>query len=220
MLKGKKNPSEVRNVLPNGESKFLRPMPGSARMYPETDLPLLRISREMINHAKKTLPRLISESREELRKKGLSEEYIQMLFKQGKLELFKELSSLTNKPNLIAKIILVFPREIASRKKLSLEKIEKILEDNYGSVLNLLAKRKIKETNIKQILENLVDGKSLSEASKFEKVDLHAIEEQIHKIIKGKPGLSEKAYMGLVMKELKGKISGKEAMDVIRKLMK
>ena len=36
--------SEVRNALPNGETEFLRPMPGAARMYPETDVPLLKIS--------------------------------------------------------------------------------------------------------------------------------------------------------------------------------
>jgi glutamyl-tRNA(Gln) amidotransferase subunit E len=35
--------SEVRKVLTDGETEFLRPMPGSARMYPETDLPLLKL---------------------------------------------------------------------------------------------------------------------------------------------------------------------------------
>ena len=37
------------------------------------------------------------------------------------------------------------------------------------------------------------------------------------KIIKAKPGLSEKAYMGLVMKEFKRKISGRDAMEIIKK---
>ena len=39
-------------------------------------------------------------------------------------------------------------------------------------------------------------------------------------IIKEKPGLNANAYMGLVMQEFKGKISGKEAMEIIQKLLK
>ena len=38
------------------------------------------------------------------------------------------------------------------------------------------------------------------------------------KIIKQKPGLNANAYMGLVMKEFKGKVDGKSAMDIINKL--
>ena len=38
-------------------------------------------------------------------------------------------------------------------------------------------------------------------------------------LIREKPGLSENAYMGLVMKELKGQINGKEAMALIKKFM-
>ena len=43
---------------------------------------------------------------------------------------------------------------------------------------------------------------------------------RIHKIIREKPGLSENAYMGLVMREFKGKISGKEAIEIIKKYVK
>src|SRR3989338_8030110 len=44
---GKPAPTEVRNALPDCSSEFIRPMPGADRMYPETDLPLLKISREI-----------------------------------------------------------------------------------------------------------------------------------------------------------------------------
>jgi len=72
---------EVRNALPSGESEFLRPIPGSARMYPETDLPLLRISRQLVNEAKASLPKLRSQVKKELIKIGLREDEIQILLK-------------------------------------------------------------------------------------------------------------------------------------------
>ncbi|MGI6494067.1 MAG: hypothetical protein ACOX10_04470 [Candidatus Methanomethylophilaceae archaeon] len=32
-------PEETRDPLPDGTSKYSRPLPGAARMYPETDVP-------------------------------------------------------------------------------------------------------------------------------------------------------------------------------------
>ena len=219
--KGKKNISEVRNSLPDGTTEFLRPIPGSARMYPETDLPLLKISRESINEAKKTLPKIKTDVEGELKKEGLSQEMIKLLFKQNKLEEFKELVKIVNMPNLIAKVLLIFPKEISSHKKISLKKVEETLNiDILVFVLESLRDKKISEQQIKNVLERILDGSNLEEAIKFEKEDLRNVEEKIIKILKEKPGLSEKAYMGLVMKEFKGKISGKDAIEIIKKHMK
>ena len=69
-------------------------------------------------------------------------------------------------------------------------------------------------------MNKLVEGVNLEDALKIEKKDAGDIEEKILKIIKSKPGLSVNAYMGLVMKEFKGAIDGKEAMKVIGKFVK
>ena len=55
---------------------------------------------------------------------------------------------------------------------------------------------------------------------KIRKEDLHGMEGEIMKLIKEKPGLSVNAYMGLIMKEFKGKISGKEVSEIIKKYVK
>jgi len=215
--KGEKVESEVRAPLPDGSTKFLRPMPGAARMYPETDLPLLKIHRNLINEAKRDLPKLRKDIAKELEKLGLNQEMIKLLFKQNKLEEFKVLLKIINKPHLIAKIILIYPKEIAKREKKSLEKVESILEDSFESVLQDVKKGKISESHVKHVLEKIVRGEDLEV---FTEEDIHAIEEKIMKVIKEKPGLSDKAYMGLIMKEFKGKIGGREAMEIIQKHVK
>lgn len=222
LVKSKKNfEPEVRKVLGDATSEFLRPMPGSARMYPETDLPLLKISRNMINDAKKTLPKMRKEVERELKEKGLNSEMIKLLMKQGKLEEFKELVLIVDKPALVAKVLLVFPKQIAKHMKISLDKIDEILNsDVLAFVLESLKKGKISEPQVYEVLEKIVEGVEVKEAVKFEKQDTSIIEEKIMKIIKEKPGLSEKAYMGLVMKEFKGRIDGKTASEIIQKLMK
>jgi len=222
LIKAKKKlEPEVRNSLPDGKTEFLRPLPGAARMYPETDLPLLKISRNFINEVKKSLPKLRSEIEKELKSKGLNQEMIGLLFRQNKLEEFRELLKIVDKPQLISKILLIFPKEIASHGKIPITKINKILnKDILAQIIEALKKKKISEAQVKQVLERVVKGENLKEAFKFEKEDTNIIEEKIMKIIKEKPGLSLKAYMGLIMKEFKGRISGKEAMEIIGKFVK
>jgi len=209
-----KSVAEVRAVNPDGSSRFLRPLPGAARMYPETDLPLLKISRQMIDGAKKTLPSL---KEVETKVEGLNQEMAALLLKRNKIEEFKEFMHIIKNPKLIAKILLLYPPEIATKEKKTLEQIEKILNrDILANVLEDVNKKKIHEGEVKHLLERIVKG----ESSKIEKIDESEIEEKIMKIIKEKPGLSENAYMGLVMKEFHGKVSGKEASEMIRKHLK
>ena len=212
--------SEVRKVTPNGGTEFLRPMPGSARMYPETDLPLLKISRDLINEVKKNLPKLKSESERELREEGLSDEMIKLLFKENKVDEFRELSKILNKPMLIAKIILIFPKEISRKELISVEEIEeKLNRESFIFILDALKKGKISEGQIKHVLSEISKGKSFEKSIVREKLEVN-LEEEIHKIIKRKPGLSPNAYMGLMMKEFKGKVTGKEVMEIIKKYVK
>ena len=67
-------------------------------------------------------------------------------------------------------------------------------------------------------MEKIVRGEEMKKAIEFEEKAENA-EEEILKIIKEKPGLSENAYMGLVMKEMRGKVNAGEVMGIIRKLM-
>lgn len=218
--KGEKNPAEVRNVLPNGKSEFLRPMPGSARMYPETDLEILKIKKELIDRAKKTLPKLRSELEREFKKQGLNAEYINLLFKQNKVNSYMEFYFNFPKPNILGELILVYPKELSKKFEKDLDEVEEKIEENLGEIIELANKKKIKEKDMKEIISNLVYGKTFEDAIKIEKVDVASIEEEIHKIIKSKPGLNPNAYMGLVMKAFNGKVDGSEAMRVIRKFAK
>lgn len=212
---------EVRNVLPDGSTEFMRPLPGSSRMYPETDLPLLKIHRDLINEAKRDLPKLRSEVEEELRGNGLNEEMIKLLFKRNMVSEFKELLEVVNNPQLIVKVLLMFPKEFVKRFEKNLEEIEEILsKEIMKRVLNYLNEKKIDESQIKEVLERIVQGETLDNAVRFDKADISSVEEVVMNIIKEKPGLNQNAYMGLVMKEFKGSISGSQAMKIIQKFIK
>lgn len=219
IAKGERVKSEVRNALPDGTTEFLRPMPGAARMYPETDLPLLKISRDMINQAKKNLPELREDIEKDLGKIGLNEEMVKLLMKQEKVEEFKDLLDIFNEPMFIAKLLLVLPKEIASHEKKLQNEVEEILnKDVLIFIAESLREKKISKEQVKLVLEKIVKGEEMKKAIEFEE-KAENVEEEILKIIKEKPGLSENAYMGLVMKELRGKVNAGEVMGIIRKLL-
>lgn len=212
--------SEVRKDNPDATTRFLRPMPGASRMYPETDLPLLRINRELINKAKETLPKLRTEISGELKEKGLSDEMVKLLTQGDKIEDFQSLLNLYNDPNFIVKALFLLPKEIASHEKISNEKINEILNlDIIESIIEAVSKDKINPEDVKHVMEKIVKGERFEDAIKLEKSDVGEIESEILKLVKEKPGLSIGGYMGLIMQKFKGKISGKEATEILEKVL-
>ncbi|MFA5060741.1 MAG: Glu-tRNA(Gln) amidotransferase subunit GatE [Candidatus Pacearchaeota archaeon] len=208
--------SEVRRAKQDGTTEFLRPMPGSARMYPETDIPLLKISKEILNEAKRTLPKLISENKSYLKKFGLNDELIKLILNQNKVEDFKILMNTLDNPELIAKSITLFPREIAKKENKSLEEVENIL--NIHVIENVLEEvdKKISSNDVRNVLQKIVSGTLIKEALKKSEVNL---KEEIKKIIKEKPNLSKGAYMGLIMAKFSGQISGKEVNENLNEIL-
>ncbi len=212
-IKNENSKNEVRKSLPDGTTKFLRPLPGKARMYPETDLPLLKISREIINKAKKNLPKLKTELTGYLKEYGLNDELIKLILQENKIEEFKSLLNIINNPNLIAKTLTLYPKEISVKQNISMEKINEILNlDVLEFVLSKVG-RKLSENDVKFVLQEIVSGKKLKEILAKEKIN---IEEEIETLLREKPNLSQGAYMGLIMSKFKGQVSGKEVMKVLK----
>ncbi len=210
------NPKEVRNCLPDGTTSFLRPMPGSARMYPETDLELLHISRDLINHVKKNLPELKEVIEKRLRKEGLTEDMINILFKEDKLEDYKEVVTSVGLPNIVGKAMFLLPKEISVKEGKNLEEVYNILTvDKFIFVLEKIKTNELGEGDLKEVLERIVSGENLKSAVKIEKIDNSEVEKFIFNIVQEKPGLRANAYMGLVMKEFKGAVNAVEVMKII-----
>ncbi len=209
-LKGKKDLiGQVRNALSDGSSEFIRPMPGAARMYPETDLPLLRISKQMIDEAKRTLPKLRSELKVDLIKKGLRDDEIQILLKGDNLDDFNNLLKIINEPRFIYKVLIEIPKQVGD---LDMDIIE--------SIVCAVDNGKLDRLDVRQVMQDIVNGKSLEEALIIEKADIGDVESEIVKLVKEKPGLSVGGYMGLIMQKFKGKVNGKEVNAILNKLLK
>jgi Glu-tRNA(Gln) amidotransferase subunit E-like FAD-binding protein len=211
-----KSEGEVRKALDDGKTEFLRPIPGQARMYPETDLPLLRIERDEINKIKKNLPKLRDEIKGELKKKGVSEELIGLVVSKGLLQEFENLMRIYNKDGeLVAKMISLWRDDFCKKSKKSFDEVRNILnEDVLEDIMEAIKDRKIVKGDVREVMKRVMGGENIGNALSIKKVDENLLEEQIRKIVKEKPGLRPNAYMGLVMGKVKG-IDARKAMEII-----
>src|SRR3989338_3134132 len=120
---GKKLNKEVRKAEPDSTTSFLRPLPGAARLYPETDCMPIRIGKEYIEKLSKHLPKLLHEKFDDFEKKyglpkGLGKELIDSDF-ENLVEKFDKLE-----PLIIARILINTPNDI--KRKLKTEDFEEI----------------------------------------------------------------------------------------------
>lgn len=221
-LREKKTIGAVRGAQPDGSTVFQRPMPGRARMYPETDVPLLKIGLERINRLKKALPKLKKDIRDELRAHGLSEEMINLVLSEpAYLDSFLQLHRVYSKDaNLVAKMITVWRQEIATKENKPLSEIMSVLSERVlESILEQVAAGKLHAGDVRVVMLRVVEGMKLVDAIPIEKVDDNILESEIRAIVKSKPGLRANAYMGLVMAKLKGKVDAKKAMELIERVL-
>ena len=124
-------------------------------------------------------------------------------------------------PQLVAKMLTIWRSELATKLKQNISKINSII--NLGQLKILLEEIKkgnINKSQIRPIFNDLMKGILLKDIIVKKMKSPDNIEEKIMKIIKEKPGLSLKAYMGLIMKEFRGRISGKEVKEIIERFVR
>ena len=199
-------------------------------MYPETDIPPIRINQNEIQTARKNIPKSWEESLSEIEKKyDVNRQLAEQLFDSEYFELFEEIcKEKSNSPNFVASSLC---STITNLQRQGLDsqllKSEEILR-----IFKLLSEEKITKESIEIIFEQIMrgDAQSSYEAIKnmsIEVMDDKQLEEIIEKIINKnidavkKDGMrSLRSLMGLTMKEVRGKASGKTVNELLTRKIK
>ena len=223
-------PPETRLATPTGETIFLRPRPGASRMYPETDIPPILVTKKELEIARSNIPKSWDESLKDLQKKyGLNMQLAEQIFDSQYIELFEKLSEKSKvNPTFIASVlcssITNLERSGLNPKLLKNEEIAKTFE--------FLESGKISKESVEIIFENIMSGKSkiVEEAIKntsIQSLDEIKLEEIIKNIINENKGIihSQKErsigpLMGIAMKDLRGKASGEVINNLLIKNIK
>ena len=212
-------PAETRAATPNGDTIFLRPRPGASRMYPETDIPTVKVTDAELIKVRSNIPKSWEDSIKELEEKyRINNQLAEQIFDSEYFEIFEQIcSQKQNSPNFVVSIlcstITNLERSGLNSSLLSNEHIKKTFE--------LLEQEKINKESIQIIFEQIMSKKandvlqalenaSISQLTEDELDEIlnKIIQENIDKI-KQEQMRALSGIMGIAMKEVRGKASGK-----------
>lgn len=205
-------PKEVRGANKDGTTTYQRPIPGAARMYPETDVLPIKIDKKITENIK--LPELIENKIKRYKNMGLGKDLAETLAKSDKAQLFDKLTQ------KIKKIKTAYIAEILTGAEKTIKRQFNVeinpTEEDYTELFEALEKEKISKESILEILK---ENKPVKETiKKYETISDEELKKEIKKIIEENKNLEYKALIGKVMQKLRGKASGKKIAETVKKL--
>jgi len=222
-------PPETRRALENGNTEFLRELHGGARLYPDTDSQAIINSEAEINNIKKKLPKYPWDVIKDYSSKyEIEERLIKELIFTGNLDLFNDLLNIyPENPTLI--ITTLLETIIALRR--DGKKVENISEIDYKDIFTLLKNNEIGKEAIEEFLSSKSDNPNLSikdikKELKIEKISEKDLKKIITKVVdeniailKEKEMRAMGPLMGVVMKEVRGKIDGEVVSSELKTIL-
>lgn len=212
-------PEETRKMLEGGSTAYMRPLPGAARMYPETDILPVAVTPEYWNRI--VTPELLTDKAARfVSAYGLDAGMARQMAFSEKLPLFERAVSEGIRPVFAARTILASLKEL-SRAGISADAVP---DDSVIAVMKAVEAGHAAKEAVSEILSACSRGMTLDEAvaavaPQFSREEL---QELVHTIVtdrvdfiksRGKAALGP--VMGVVMKEVRGRIDGKVVSEVL-----
>ena len=212
-------PSETRQAMSDGTNGFERILPGADRMYPDTDLPPKKITKEKIEQIKSWLPEQFWKRIEWYIKLGIPKDTIEELSVSIYAELFKKaVNDWKINPTTVAVFLIQYPKRLKKRGVTT----EWLNENKLEEILKSYADKKIPQDALLTTLQTVAELGMFTEeviqnpASKKE-VDeiIFTAKSDCDKMTIYNPNSKSILLMGMIMKKLRGRISAKVVADRI-----
>lgn len=218
-------PGETRDPLPDGRTRFSRPLPGRDRMYPETDIPPIPITAERLERLRSHLPERPEELEARLaRSHGLPSEVVRQLVYGDLVERFGSLAREGHPAGLVARLLTQDLPSVPAGGA-GAPPFEPSLE-SLGAVLAAAEAGRIAKEGVPTVLAALAAGAPSVEVaieraglSGFSKDDLvvliRAVVEANAEMIRTRGEAAFSPLMGDVMREVRGRRDGREVSDAL-----
>ena len=213
-------PEETRDATEEGTTRYLRPLPGAARMYPETDVPPVEPDPSEIDE-----PELLTEKVERYQDElGLDSGLAEQVAYGRRMPLFEEAVDNGIDPTFAASVLESKVTELR-RDDVA---VENIADAHFLAVFDLVADDELAKEGVNDVLTVLADQPGLSAEEAIEEAGLGGVDEQeVRDIIAGvvernadqvaEEGMGAfSGLMGECMGELRGKADGDTVSDILR----
>jgi glutamyl-tRNA(Gln) amidotransferase subunit E len=220
-------PEETRGPNPDGTTRYMRPRPGAARMYPETDVPPIQITEEYLGDLRVRLPEMPEE-----KMKHLTEEY-GLNAKLAKQVLDSEYAYLFE---AIAKETKVSPTVIAAALTETMKAVKRegvetdiISDEQIREIFRLIDSGEAAKEAIPNILSWLAqhEGATVKEAIKnlcLAMISREELETMIGNVVEENKILIQKkgsgavgTLMGLIMEKVRGKAEANMVSEILKR---
>lgn len=219
-------PYETRSITMDGKTVFSRPRAGSARMYPETDIPPFPISTSLLESLKTKIPKKWDDVvLSIIQKYKINTQLAEQIFDSRYYEIFEKISDSTSIP----------PSFIASKLVEDITNLERqgfdsnlLTSDMIEDIFSKVESHEIAKESIPLIFEKIMknDVTNVEEAivslglKSISETELNDIIDDIIKeysdFIKSKGMASFSLLMGRSMSKLRGKVDGQKVNSILK----
>ena len=219
-------PEETRAANPDGTTRYMRPRPGAARMYPETDIPPIPITDEHIRRLRKNLPELPEHRIKRLIKEyGINKKLASQLQDSEYGDLFERIVKETAVSHTLVAATLTETFKSLKREGV---KIEKLGDDQIIEIFKLISAGKTSKEALPEIVKWLSEHESANPIDAVEALGLSMLpKDKVQRIIReiisrNRELVVEKGdrafgfLMGLIMKKYRGKVNAEEVSKMLR----
>jgi glutamyl-tRNA(Gln) amidotransferase subunit E len=222
-------PEETRAPNPDGTTRYMRPRPGAARMYPETDIPPAQISEEYVKRLILSLPELPEKKLARLVKEcELNQKLARHILTSEYCDLFEAIMKETEVSATAVAVFLTETLKALKRDKINVDAIsEAQIKETFSRVSSgELMKESLADVavwlskNENRSVQEAIDALGLKTVSNEE---LNMLVEKVirenHDVIRERGEGSFGVLMGMIMKDLRGKADVAQVSRVLRERM-
>jgi glutamyl-tRNA(Gln) amidotransferase subunit E len=207
-------PSETRQALRDGTNGFERILPGPNRMYPDTDLPPRRITREHLGRIMKKVPQPFWENRQWYRELLIPDDLAWPLCRSSHAVLFGTAVREWHIPPVLAAVTLVqYPKRIAKKLKAPIT----FSESTFTEIFLAYRDRLLAKEGILPVLLSVAAGSTFSRNTLLglcTETELRSLiaqaKEEISTMSLHHPQKHAMILMGLLMAKVRGRYDGGE----------
>jgi len=219
-------PEETRKMLPSGSTAYMRPLPGAARMYPETDVLPVRVDEVRWNAI--VVPELLTEKIKRVAARFVADYHFNTAF-AAQVAASEHLPRIERavaegiNPDLAAATIVRIATELR-REGTDIDRL--FAKDTDLSVLHAVTDGRMAKEAIKDVFLSVSSGVTLDDAIKklapaVSRTELEAIVRKIlaerAEFVQQKQKGALGPLMGVVMAEVRGSVDGKVVSEILRK---
>ncbi len=225
-----KVPAETRAPKPDGTTRYMRPRPGAARMYPETDIPPVQLKEEYVRKIRSKLPELPEEKLERLMEQfQLNQKLAKQILDSEYSQLFE---TIVKESRVSPTIVAVLLTETLKALKRDGVKVDEVSGNQIREIFGKMSNGDLTKEALPEVITWLSRNKEGSVQNAIESLGLEIVSENelqnfIGKVLEDNRELIEERgedsfgiFMGMIMERLRGKADPALTSEILREKLR